>query len=786
MPRDASYDKHVRGAAEFVDDIKLPEMSFAGFVRSPYAHARIRNIDIRALHSSVIGSLTGKEIDKYTSPLPAYIYAKGDVRIPQWRCLAVETANFAGEPVAAIVATDRYALEDALESVSVDYEVLPVVTEPDSALASDSPLVHQNLGTNLAMTINLSGGDVSDSFKKADVVIKEEFRIHRQAPTPMEPRGIVARYNEKNGELTVWASTQIPFIMRAHLSQLLRIDEELIQVITPDVGGGFGAKLQLPPEYVVVCILSKLTGKPVKWVETRSESLAVSPQAREQIHVAEAAFTSEGKLLAIRDTATVNAGAYLDTRISGQLLTGAHALQGPYATKAIQYEGKVVLTNKCPYGPYRGFGSETGAFVVERILNLAANKLGLDPLEIRRRNLIRPEDQPFRTALGLSYDEADYPKALEKAVELSHYLEARQRQIGLRTSGKYVGIGLSFIIEPSSVNAYTGVSNPGDASYDPVDFGTARVRLDGSGKLSVYIGTASIGTGHALAITQLAINELGLASTDVEVIEGNTSQTPYDCGVRASRFSPIVLPAVLKCLRIIRGRLVKAASHLLGVSESDIEIRDGIVFAKGEQSKKIPIQKLAQLFYTDMNGLPQLEEPSLEAVSTYRPAKRGPFNTFSHTVHVPIVEVDSDTGKATILQYFVIEDCGNVASVQAVDGQITGGVAQVTGGVFFEEIEYNEEGQLLSNTFIDYLLPSSLDAPKVVIEHMTTPSSLYGGFKGMSESPNICGYSALVNAVEDALAPLNAKLNHTKLFPEEIHKKITLSNSKNRAGENID
>ncbi len=783
MHNDTSNDKHVMGVAQYIDDIKMPEMVFAGFVRSPYAHARIKHINFRALPSSVIFSLNGKEIDKYAKPLPAYIYTKGDVRIPEWRCLAAETVNFAGEAVAAIVSIDSSMLEDALESVSVDYESLPVVTEPESALRADSPLVHANLGTNLSMTIKLSGGDINSSFSRGDLIVKEEFRIHRHAPTPMEPRGIVAWYDVKNQKMNIWASTQMPFIMRSHLAQMLAIDEESIRITTPDVGGGFGAKLQLPPEYVVVCILSKLTGRPVKWVETRSESIVVSPQAREQIHLAEAAFTKEGKLLAVKDSVTMNAGAYLDTRISGQLLTGAHALQGPYSTNAIEFEGKVVLTNKCPYGPYRGFGSETGAFVLERLMNLAARKLGLDPLEIRRRNLIRQEEQPFKTALGLVYDVADYHGALDKAVETAKYFEARNKQVDLKNGKKYVGIGLSFIIEPSSVNAYTGVTNPGDISNDPVDFGTAHVRLDGNGKLSVYIGTASIGTGHSHAIAQIAANELGLAPADIEVTEGDTLLTPYDCGVRASRFSPIVLPALLKCIKTIRARLVKVASQLLEVEESDIGVGNGIAFAKRDPSKAMSIKKISKLFYTDMNRIAQLDDSSLEVISTYRPIKHGTFNAFSHTVHIPVVEVDSETGKVTILQYSVIEDCGNIASIGAVDGQIFGGVTQVIGGVFFEEIKYSEDGQLLSNTFMDYLLPSAMEAPNVVIEHLTTPSGLYGGFKGMSESPNICGYAAVVNAVEDALSPFGVTLNQTKLFPEEIHRTITLSKFKEITGE---
>ncbi len=752
-------------------------MAYAGFVRSPYAHARIRKIDFA--QRDLIVKLTGKEIGKYTSALPAYLYTQGEARIPEWKCLAGDNVAFLGEPVAAVVCESRSQLEDALESIEADYETLPVVMDAEKALEHVAPLVHEELGGNLALSIKMSGGDIEEAFRKARFIVKKRFRMHRHSPTPMEPRGIVASFDSGSGALSVWASTQIPFIMRGHLAQMLGIEEKLVRVVAPDIGGGFGAKLQLPPEYIVVCILSKLCGRPVKWVETRSESIASSPQAREQTHYAEAAFASDGELLGIRDRAVVNAGAYLDTRISGQVLTAAHALQGPYRTRAIDFEGKVVLTNKCPYGPFRGFGSENGTFVVERLLDIAARELHIDPLEIRSRNLIRLRDEPFQTALGLVYDEADYSKALEAALEVSGYHEFRKEQRKLRGHGKFVGVGLSLAIEPSSVNAYTGVPGTSNAQSDPVDFGSAMLRMDGEGKVSISLGTASIGTGHALAVAALVSRELGTSPEDVQLLEGDTSLTPYDCGVRASRFSPIVLPAVLECLDKIKEKLALAAAYIWKSDVSQIKIENGVVFLEGSTEKRMPIKELARIFYADaaVGSLPTNLKPNLEASATFRPEKRGPFNSFSHTVHIPVVEVDPATGRAKILRYTVVEDCGNVASPQAVDGQIYGGVAQVSGGVFLEEIRYDANGQLLSSTFMDYLLPSSTDAPgDVSIAHTATPSRMPGGFKGMSESPNICGYAALVNAIEDALSPLGVECHETDLSLEKMFQSIKTAN----------
>jgi aerobic carbon-monoxide dehydrogenase large subunit len=776
MSKDNSENRHVKGLATFVDDISLPHMAYVGFVRSSYAHAKIQNVNFENLPAGVIATLSGKDIDKYSKPLPFYLYSGGVAKIPEWKCLATDSVNYVGEPIAAIVSDNRYLLEDMLERVLVDYEPMQVITDAERALETDSSFVHRKLGTNLALSIRMSGGYDDDIFRKANFVLRKKLRMHRHSPTPLEPRGVVASYDTRGDLLTVWASTQIPFILRSHLSRMLGIEERSIRVISPDVGGGFGAKLQVTPEYVVACILSRITGRPIKWIETRSESITTSSQAREQTHDIAAAFSASGELLALRDDAVINAGAYLDTRMSGQILTGAHALQGPYKTRAIKYDGNVVLTNKCPYGPFRGFGSEAGTFVLERILDTAARELHIDPIEIRKRNLIGPEEQPFRTTLGLVYDEANYANALDRVLQIADYSQLRKEQAVLHSKGRQIGIGLSFAIEPSSVNAYTGVPKDGETTTDPVDFGTSTLKMDNNGKLSVFVGTASIGSGHAAAIIQLATAGLGLTPNDIRILEGDTSATPYDCGVRASRFSPIVLPAVLQCLTTIRERLVRAAAHIWRCDPLQIELRDGLIFVKGSpKGQNMSIQNLARLFYTDMNLLPDLGCWNLEATSTFRPEKKGPFNTFSHSAHISMVEVDPETGKIKILRYFVVEDCGNIVSPQAVDGQICGGVTQVVGGVLFEEIKYGEDGQLLSDTFMDYLLPSALDAPEVVIEHIATPSSFPGGFKGMSESPNICGYASMVNAVEDALTPLSVKCDETRLFPSNVYEMINSS-----------
>jgi aerobic carbon-monoxide dehydrogenase large subunit len=769
--------KHISGMATFVDDIALPRMAYAGFVRSPLAHANIKRISSSKLEKDhlVLRTLWGDELAEMCKPIPSYLYSSGEIRLAKWNCLAVNRVNFVGEAVGAVVCEKRYMVEDAIETVDVEYDSLPPVLDPEKALDENSPLVHDYLGSNRAIRFGLKGGDANESFRSAAFTIERKFKMHRHSTVPMEPRAALANYEKGSGKLTLWASTQAPFILRSHISQLLGIPENKIRVIAPDVGGGFGAKLQISPEYIVVCVLSMLLSRPVKWTETRSENLSAFAHAREQVHKVEAAFGKDGEFLAIRDRAILSAGAYLDTRLSGQALLPLYELAGPYRLRAIDSEIDVVLTNKCPYGPYRGFGLETGVLVVERLMNIAARRLGLDPVEIRKRNLIKQSEMPYKTVTGLVYDPVDFEGIMTKALRIADYEQFRKsrRNYGAKDGTKFLGIGLSVVIEPSSTNAFTGVVEPGEINAS-TDFGGARVTMDPGGRVCVFLGTPSIGTDHEDAVGAVVAEQLGIFPTDVTVTEGDTESTPYDSGVRASRFSAVVIPAVFEATRRVRSKLTRAAASMLEANELDLEFTSRRIHVKGSSAPSLRIEEVAKAFYALTDKLPPGLDPSLDETYYFKPEKKkGLFNSFTHAAHVPIIEFDSETGKCAFVKYVVVEDCGKVIIRETVDGQIYGGLAQVIGGMFYEEAKYDEDGQLVSGTFTDYLIPSAVETfSSLDIDHTTTPSLYPGGAKGMGESSNVCGYAAILNAVDDAFSEFGKEVNITLLSPENVWRSV--------------
>lgn len=765
MPNDVGTPiKHLRGSGTFVDDIFLPGMAYAGFVRSPYAHALIRNVNFEKVGSKVILCLIGEEASKYSKPIPTYLYSSGDVRIPEWNCIASKQVNFVGEPVAAVVCANRYDVEDAVEDTDVDYELLPPIVDSEIATKDDSNLVHKYLGSNIAVDLKMSGGDLGKAKERTDFVITRKFKVHRHATASMETRGGIASFEPSSMRLTLWASTQIPFILRSHLAQLLGVPERNIRVIAPDVGGGFGAKLQLSAEYIALCILSMLLKRPIKWIETRSENLLAFAHAREQVHVAEAGFSADGHILWVKDRALMDAGAYLDSRISGQAMCSFYELQGPYKLEAVDAQISIVLTNKCPYGAYRGFGLETGALIIERLMDIAAKKLDLDPSVVRERNLIGHDDMSYKTALGLVYGINGFHSALHSAMEVAGYTSLRKWQLEEKAKGRRVGIGLSVIVEPSSTNAYTGVVAPGELTAS-VDFGGAFIKMDSEGGVTVHLGTVSLGTNHYEAVATIVSDQLGLDRKDVLVVEGDTATTPYDCGVRASRFSTVVLPAIIESVQLLKQRLVKAAASMLEANELDVELKNRMASVKGSSNMKLRIEDVANMFYANTEKLPLGLEPSLEINHFFKPLKKGAFNAFSYAVHIPVVELDKDTGVCRFLKYVIFEDCGKIINKEVVDGQLQGGLAQVVGGIFFEEMKYDDGGQLLTSSFLDYLIPSSREVPVPIISHTITQPSLSAVPKGMGESSIIAGYAAILNAMSDVL---DSEVNNTHLPPEEL------------------
>lgn len=762
--------KYITGTATYVDDITLPGMLYAAFERSSYAHAKILSVNVRnALeHPKAVDALTGLEAVNLAKPMPVYSYREAAaIKKPEYRCLAASRVRFVGEPVAVVAARERYWADDVAELIEVEYEPLEPIMDPERSLQPGTPKLHDHLDSNEGLYIAREGGDMTAAFQEADFVFKRRFRMHRHAGCPIETRGCIAQYNPGTGDLTLICSTQVPHILKSHLAEILSFPELHIRVIAPDVGGGFGNKLQVPPEYVAICLLAMKVCRPVKWIETRRESLMAFVHARDQIHDVEIPVKRDGTLLGIRSRMIVDAGGYLDARISGPSLGAAMWLPGPYRMKGYRADIHVVMTNKCPYGSYRGFGSQMGALVIERSVDLIARELNMDPVEIRRKNLIR--ELPYKTVAGHEFDSGDYFAALDKALELVDYISLRKEQERLRKEGRYIGIGIAIAVEGAGWNTYTAAMAQ---TYVPtLDYATVTMRMDTSGNVKVLIGDSACGTGHATTAAQVAADALGVPIDNIEVVEGDTAVTPYDSGTRAARFSAIVLPAVAMAGRSLKNKVIRVAAHLFEASEGDVEIAEGKAYVKGSPNKNVPVSRVARIAYSEVATLPRELPAGLEATESFKAPVTGLCITWPYAVHVPVVEVDIENGMVKFMKYVIVHDCGVEINSMIVEGQVVGGTAQGIGGTLLEELVYDDNGQLLTTTLMDYLLPTATDIPNFEVCHIQTPApQIPGGFKGMGEGGCVYSYPAVVNAVADAIEALGVEITSTPLSPSRILK----------------
>ncbi|MEM0444215.1 MAG: xanthine dehydrogenase family protein molybdopterin-binding subunit [Candidatus Caldarchaeum sp.] len=748
------------GRGRYVDDIKLHGMVYAGFVRSNYAHGRIVSINISEAvkHPDFVGVLMPDE----AAPLPSWMKYKGLRNVPRFS-LARGKVRFVGEPVVAVASKNRYSVEDIVSLVEVEVEPLPAVVDAEKALQPGSPLLYEEWGDNIIMNYGFKAGDVEKAFASADLVIRRRYVNQRYAPTPIEGRGVVADFDKARGELTVWDSTQFPHVLQTYLSQALNYPEHLIRVIAPDVGGGFGPKSSVWPEELATIQLSMKLGVPVKWVETRTEHMLVCGHERQQVHYVEAAFRRDGKILAIRDKVVADIGVYgaFWTETQPVMVTMA-AIPGPYILEAYQYEVYCMATNKAPYSPHRGFGRPVAAFVMERLMNDAALQLGMDPAEIRRRNIIPAEAMPFRNIHGIVYDSGNYPKALEEALKMADYDGWRARQREALKNGRLVGIGLAVYVEyttPSSERLDKGLG------WEVGGYDSATVRVEPEGKIVVLTGTASQGQGHYTVYAQLAAEYLGARMEDVVVLEGDSKTCPYGFGAWASRSTVAVGGAIIKASNAALEKMKKIAAHILEANPDDIEADESRLYVKDSPEKTISFAEVAKIAWRQPTRLPPDMEPGLEFTAHYEPKA---FTTCSYAVHIPVVEVDPETGHFKVLEYHIFDDSGKVLNPLTLYGQIHGALAHGVGGAVYEELVYDENGQLLTSTFMDYLIPSAVEMFSMNIEHMETPSPQPGGFKGMGEGGAIAAPAALANAVNDALAHLGVVVDQTPLKPEYI------------------
>ncbi len=755
------------GTSQYVDDLDLPNSVALAFVRSPYAHARILSIDVNTAQdrSDVQLVVTGADIAEAIKPLRV-VYDPNKApthKSCDWPVLAQDKVRFVGEAVAVVVATDRYAAEDAASVIDVEYEPLDPVCDVEQALAADAPLVHEEWGDNVMQTLRVEIGEVAKAFHVADCVVSERLTTGRHMALPMETRGCVASFERGTDTLTVWSSTQVPHMLRSHLALVLDFPEHHIRVIAPDVGGGFGQKGHLFPEEAVAAYLARRLGRSVKWIEDRRENLSASLHAKQQTVQAELALHQDGTILGIRGRFVSDVGAYSEYPWGSAFEAGhaASSLPGPYKTPAFAFEAVSVATNKTTIGVYRGVGLPIGVLTMERLLDLAAHKLGLDPAEIRLRNMIRKEEHPYTTIIGAEVESGSHRESLQKALDMLGYQACRAEQQQARAQGRYLGIGIGCYVEGTAPSSAAFAS----MGLDLGGYESATVRMDVAGTVTVLVGTHSHGQSHETTLAQVAADELGLPLADIRIIEGDTNAVPYGMGTWGSRSAVTGGGAISKASQKLRNKMLRIASRMTEVPDEDLELAAGMIRRKADATPLLPIKELAYRVLVQAGSLPPDEEPGLDATAHYEP----PPSTHANATHIALVEVDRDTGKVAILRYIVVEDCGTIINPTVVDGQIQGGVAQGIGTALYEHAIYDENGQFLTGTLMDYIIPTAVDVPQVEIGHIESPSPYTPhGIKGMGEGGAIAPPAAIANAVADALAPFDVRVNAIPLTPERV------------------
>ncbi|MHB8499743.1 MAG: xanthine dehydrogenase family protein molybdopterin-binding subunit [Candidatus Acidiferrales bacterium] len=742
------------GRARYIDDIVLPRMLHMAFLRSIEAHADVVSVDTAAVRTveGVQHVITGADLLGRVTPIVC------DSLHQSWQgtefhALASERVRFVGEGIAAVVADDRYIAEDAAELVEVDLRPRQVVASMEDAMSEGAPLLHDGWRDNYFVRRQFSTGDVQGAFAGAEGVLNLTLISHRSTGMPLETRGCIADYDPSTGILTLWTSTQIPHLIRTGLADCLGIAENQIRVVGPDMGGGFGIKGHLFPEEVVACVAAIDLGRPVKWIEDRREHLLASIHAREHTHHLQVAYAKDGTLLGLKAKIFVDCGAYSVYPWTASMDAGMAlgVLPGPYQIQNYECEAYGLATNKAPLGPYRGVGRPAACFSIERAMDSIARALEMDPIEVRRRNLVRADQFPYTTATGLVYDSGSFIESLDKVSELADYEGLRRLQSEAREKGRLLGIGVACFTEQTAHATTEFIKR-----FVPIIFGydTATVRMDPSGRVTVQVSTHSHGQGHETTMAQIVADQLTVPLEDVRVMFGDTASAPYGMGTFASRSIVLGGGAAHLASGELARMLLKFGAHVLEVDPQDAEITAGRVSVKGAPSRDVSIRELARWAYHRPEKLPEGMQPVLEVTSSYdAPPGTG---TFANSAQIALVEVDPATGRVQILRYVVVEDCGTIVNPTIVEGQVHGGIAQGIGGALLEELVYSPDGQLLTTTLMDYLMPSATEIPAIEVSHIQTPSPFtIGGMKGMGEGGAIAPPAVIAGAVEDALRSVN-------------------------------
>lgn len=757
-------ERLLRGLGRFVDDQEAPGMAHMAVGRCPYAHARILSVDAsKALaQPEVLAVLAGREVVSRTDPISVLRPLPGVPQLP-YHAMAQERACFEGQPVVSVVATDRYLAEDALDLIAVEYEPLPAAADAEAALAPGAPVIHEQLGSNLLIANPRREGDPDRAIAAADVVAADRFEINRVTGAPMEGRACLATYTPGLRTLDVWSSTQLPHLVRMQLSRSLRMPEAGIRVRALDVGGGFGLKLGLYPEEVLACLHAIDLGRPVKWVEDRMEHFRMTTHARQAVHFADIGATRDGRLTGMRDTYLVDAGAFNSP--FGSPMLSSLMFTGPYRVRDAMTERRVVVTNKTPVGAYRGYGQPESNFVRETLVDRLARQLGLDPVELRRRNLLTPADLPWKTPGGAVYDSGDYPRCLDLALERIGYADFRRRQFARRAAGERVGIGVSCFVE---MTGYPGSVFLGKHGAQFTAAESVTIRMNRSGGCDLFTGVSPFGQGTETSFAQVAASVLGIRPAEVIVHAGDTLGTPYNTGSFASRTTVAGTGAILQAATEIRSKALRIAGHLLGADPADLEIEHGLVRPIGG-GEPIPLGDVAREAYL-AHRLPVGEQPGLEATAYFDP----PANTFGYGAAAAIVRVDERTGEFAVERLVLAHDCGTEVNPTLVEGQLCGGLAQGLGAACYEELQYDPgSGQLLNGTMVDYLIPTAADLPEFELAHLEIPSPATPlGVRGVGEAGTIPPAAALVNAICDALQPLPVVIRRLPVTAETVWRAI--------------
>ncbi|HEY3302813.1 MAG TPA: xanthine dehydrogenase family protein molybdopterin-binding subunit [Candidatus Binatia bacterium] len=762
----------------FIDDLALPGLAHAAYVRSPHARALIRHIDVRRAlaHPGVYAVITGEEVAQLTRP------QRGRVPLPnspKVYALAYQQARYVGEPVVGIAAVDRASAEDAADLVQVEYDPLPPVVDPEEALKPGAPLVFEEVGSNVLWHNTFPYGDVEGAFAQADVVVKERVAIHRYCSTPLETFGVMARYEAATQTFTIWGHTQQPGQDLHVLAASFGISPGNIRLIVPPMGGSFGNKVR-PLFIIAAALLARKAGRPVKWIEDRRENLLALGHSADGIMDMTAAVKSDGTVLAVKFRNVENEGAGIDFAGRHNLLMLSNIVNC-YRFRAVSYEGYSVVTNRCPVVANRGIGKPFMCFAVERMMDAVARSLKLDRTEIRFRNFIQPDEFPYDTPSGQTYDSGDYPEMLRKALAVADYEGLRREQAKGRESGRLLGIGIATAVEPGGSNLSYGMLISGPAQLLSGQGEAARVRLETDGTASVFTGGLDSGQGHATALAQIVADELGLDASQIRVSTTfDTASHPYvlTSGVYSNKFHGHDTVAAIGAARKVREKLLKRAAVQLEASVEDLELGEGRIWVRGAPQKGLTVAQVASRAYWSLADEQPDGEPGLEALHYYsnplakRPDEKNRVRVqlgFASAAHVAVVEVDPETFEIKVLRYFVVHDCGRQINPAIVEGQVHGAAAHGIAAALLEEFTYDENGQLLTTSFMDYLKPTAADLPDIEGERMETPSPLtLLGTKGVGEGGAVVAPAAVASAVEDALAPLGIHIAQLPITPNRL------------------